>query len=233
MLIRGFQKFSLLDYPGKICAIIFTSGCTLRCPFCYNSELVQEEKNLPIFSVKEILNFLKKRRKKLEGLVVTGGEPTMQADLPKFLAAVKKLNYVVKLDTNGSNPAMLAQLVKQKLVDYAAMDIKTSWENYFRLSPNVEIAKIKASVDFLKKTGAAGKFHYEFRTTVAPDFVDARIMAQIGKIIQGAPFYALQQYWPEKTLREDLTKKVYSQKELLSFKKIAEKYARKVEVRGV
>ncbi|PIU01653.1 anaerobic ribonucleoside-triphosphate reductase activating protein [bacterium (Candidatus Torokbacteria) CG09_land_8_20_14_0_10_42_11] len=233
MLIRGFQKFSLLDYPGKIAAIIFAPGCTFRCPFCYNLELVLGGANLPSFSEKKVLNFLKKRRGKLEGLVVTGGEPTMQNDLPEFLRRVKKIGYAVKLDTNGSNPTMLARLVKQKLIDYVAMDIKTDWENYSRLAPNVEIAKIKKSVNFLKKYGVMGKFRYEFRTTVAPDFVSAQIMEKIGKAIQGAPLYCLQQYRPQKTLQKDLAQKVYSEKVLLNFKKIAEKYAKKVEIRGI
>ncbi|MDP2918583.1 MAG: anaerobic ribonucleoside-triphosphate reductase activating protein [bacterium] len=235
MEIRGFQKFSLLDYPGKIAAIIFTPGCTLRCPFCYNPELVNNDLALPRYAPEKILDFLKERKGKLEGLVITGGEPTMQNDLPDFLSCVKKLGYFVKLDTNGSYPAMLALLVKKRLVDYAAMDIKTAWENYPRLAPNVEIAKIKRSADFLKTVGTehCSVFTYEFRTTVAPDFVDARIMEKIGKVICGAPLYALQQYRPQKTLQKNSGRKVYPEKVLLNLKKIAEKYAKKVEIRGL
>lgn len=232
MQIRGFQKFSLLDYPGKIAAIVFTPGCTFRCPFCYNQELVLNDPSLPVFRERDILDFLKKRRGRLEGLVITGGEPTLQGDLPDFIKKVRKLGYSIKLDTNGSNPEILRRLLSANLLDYVAMDIKTSWEKYQKLSPKVNLERIKESVDLLKKAGKENNLNYEFRTTVVPQLVNTAVIKKIGKVIRGAPKYALQQYLPAKTLDPKFSKKVYPENKLFLFKKIAEEYVKEVEMRG-
>lgn len=231
MDIRGFQKLSLIDYPEKISAIIFTSGCTLRCPFCYNPELVSADPRLPVFSEQEVLEFLKKRKGKLEALVITGGEPTVQTDLPEFISRVKNIGYVVKVDTNGSNPEMLKKLIKKKLVDYVAMDIKTTWKRYKELEPQVSLDKIKESIYILKDLES--KPLYEFRTTVVPKLVNKQTIEMIGRTLQGARKYVLQQYRPQKTLERNFDKTVYPTNKLELFKKIVQKYVKKVEVRGV
>ena len=145
MIIGGLQKISLLDYPGHISAIIFTQGCNFRCPFCYNPMLVEpagsgkskylekiKQKDYPTIEEDNLFAFLKKRQGKLDAVVITGGEPTIHRDLPNFLNKIKKLDYKIKLDTNGTNPLLLQQLIKKKLVDYIAMDIKSSFDNYHK-----------------------------------------------------------------------------------------------------
>lgn len=233
MQIKGFQKFSLLDYPEKICAIVFTPGCTLRCPFCYNPELVANDPGLRVFAEKEILAFLAQRRGKLEGLVITGGEPTLQRDFPNFILAVKALGYLVKVDTNGTQPVMLRRLIAERLVDYIAMDIKTDLKRYPLLKPSVPLARIYQSAKLLSEEAAQQGIAYEFRTTVVPKIVDRKAIENIGKRIQGAERYALQQYRPEKTLQKDYCSRVYSDQELKSLKKIAQRYVKKVELRGI
>lgn len=231
MKIRGFQKFSLIDYPDKISAIIFTPGCTMRCPFCYNPELVWNDPKLPDFKEKEVLAFLQKRKGKLEALTITGGEPTLQPDLTRFVRAVKNLGYAVKLDTNGSNPALLRKLIEQKLLDFVAMDIKTTWKNYQQLKPKVDLGKVKESTYLLKDSDR--DLATEFRTTVVPRLIDAKVIEMIGRTLQGAKRYALQQYRPEKTLQKDFDSTVYPEEKLRAFQKIAEKYVEEVEVRGI
>lgn len=233
MRIRGFQKFSLIDYPEKIAAIIFTPGCTLRCPFCYNPELVRNDPALPRFKVREILDFLQKRKGKLEALVITGGEPTLQQDLPDFVARVKKMGYAVKLDTNGTHPEMLNALLQKKLVDYVAMDFKTDWFHYAKLKPQVPVERIKASVSLLLSECGAKGVGYEFRTTVVPILVNAETIRRIGENIRGAALYALQQYRPQKTLVSDYCPQAYPQSELENFQRIAQIYVSKVELRGI
>ena len=233
MLIRGLQKFSLLDYPGKIAAIVFTPGCTFRCAFCYNPKLVRGDPSLPIFTEAEVLKFLHKRRGKLEALVVTGGEPTLQTDLPAFVRRVKDLGYLVKLDTNGSNLAMLKGLVQDRIVDYVAMDLKTSWQDYPKVQPTVKLTQIKESIIFLLQGKKPTGFHYEFRTTLFPPLVAEDNFELMVQIIAGAERYALQQYQPLATLSSDLEKMVYPERVIQGFKKIAEKYVGKVEIRGI
>ncbi len=233
MQIRGFQKFSLIDYPEKIAAIIFTPGCTLRCPFCYNPELVVNDPDLPRFPAQEILDFLKKRKGKLEALVITGGEPTLQPDLPEFISRVKKMGYAVKLDTNGTNPEMLGELLDQKLLDYVAMDLKTDWSGYAKLQPQVSVERIKTSVSLILSECEARGVGYEFRTTAVPRLVNAATIRAIGKTIRGAARYALQQYRPQKTLKPNYCPQAYPQSELENFQRIAQTYVSKVELRGI
>ncbi len=150
MIIGGLQKFSLLDFPGHVSAIVFTQGCNFRCSFCYNPMLVwpvmgegklaydrhiggQKQKNHPFIPEDDFLSFLRNRKGKLDGVVVSGGEPTIQPDLPDFLAKIKTLGFAVKLDSNGSNPQMLADIIEKKLVDYIAMDLKSSEEKYRKI----------------------------------------------------------------------------------------------------
>ena len=145
MKIVGLQKLTLLDYPGKLSCIIFTQGCNFKCPYCQNSDLIPLNGN-EIISEEEVFNFLEKRKKMLDGVVITGGEPTIQKDLEDFISKIKNLGYRVKLDTNGSNPKLLESLITQKLIDYVAMDIKNTFYEY------ENIIKTKTSIDNIKKS---------------------------------------------------------------------------------
>ena len=171
MKITGLQKMTLLDFPGRIACTVFLQGCNFRCPFCHNSDLLDfaPEGEIP---VEELLSFLKKRRGMLDGVCITGGEPTVQRDLPELLRAIKALGYPVKLDTNGSNPAMLKALVAEGLVDYVAMDIKNSREKYCLTAgaPGLSMDKIEESMAFL----LSGAVDYEFRTTVVRELHDEK-----------------------------------------------------------
>jgi len=191
---KYLQRVSLLDYPGKIAAICFTGGCNMRCGFCYNKDLVLYPASLPSIAEEEILNYLQTYREWLDGIVVTGGEPTVHHDLPQFLEKVKALGYSVKLDTNGSNPKMLAKLMQKGLVDYIAMDIKAPLtEERYRQVVGTQANGIANSVKTCVETLMAGNVEYELRTTVIPDLNREDLLA-IADQIRGAKRYYLQQF---------------------------------------
>ena len=196
MIIGGLQKLTLIDYPGKLAATVFFLGCNFRCPWCYSSELVLLEKikEQQKISEKELFSFLKERQGLLEGIVICGGEPTINNELPKFIKKIKKLGYAVKLDTNGSNPKMLNKLIKDKLVDYVAMDVKLPKEKYPKLYPRIE--NIQESMNILKQDDV----DYEFRSTVLPKVHSKIDIVSISKWIKDARVYYLQQFRPEKTI---------------------------------
>ncbi len=211
MIISGFQKFSLIDYSGKICAVIFTQGCNFRCPYCHNPELVNSEFFPEPVPEEEIFSFLKKRKGKLDGLVVTGGEPTLQKDMIEFLKKVKEMGYSTKLDSNGSNPDVLEELIDSGLVDYFAMDVKAPLEKYREVTnSDVDSDKIGDSIDLIKNSG----LNYEFRTTVVRPQLSSKDIIGIGKLIKGAKLYILQKFVPSKTLNpEFIDKEPYSDEE--------------------
>lgn len=187
MILSGLQKLTLLDFPGRIAATVFTRGCNMRCPFCHNASLVVG--GADIIPEEEFFAFLESRRGRLGGVCVSGGEPTLQADLPRFIEKIKAMGFEVKLDTNGTNPEMLSSLIDGGLLDYVAMDIKSSTEGYARVSgvsPDME--KIKRSIEFL----LSDKIDYEFRTTVAKPLFSTGDFVEIGKLIKGAKRYYLQ-----------------------------------------
>ena len=196
MLILGFQKTTLLDYPGRLASIVFTGGCNLRCPYCQNSEIAFdiEPGQTQAFTEEEVLSHLKKRSGMIEGLVITGGEPTLQKDLIPFIQKVRALGLLVKLDTNGTNPALLKELLDGRLLDYVAMDIKQSIEYYPEVcglsdesfSPLSE--KIRESVKILLSCG----IEYEFRTTVVKELFKEKDFNSIARLIKGAKRYFLQ-----------------------------------------
>ena len=171
MKITGLQKMTLLDYPGRIACTVFLQGCNFRCPFCHNSDLLPPEGD-SLISQEELLAFLKKRKGMLDGVCITGGEPTVQRDLPELLRSIKALGYPVKLDTNGTNPAMLKALVSEGLVDYVAMDIKNSPKKYPLTAgvPGLSLSKVEESMAFLLE----GTLDYEFRTTVVRELHEER-----------------------------------------------------------
>ncbi len=201
--IGGLQKLTLIDYPGRVAATVFLVGCNFRCPFCYSSELVLPEKikNQPKISEKVFFDFLKERKGLLEGVVICGGEPTIHKDLPDFCQKIKKLKYLVKLDTNGSNPKMLKDLITKKLIDYVAMDIKALKEKYNKVTGvKVDIKKIQRSIDILKE----GKVDYEFRSTIVPALHTKEDVIEMAKWIRGAKRYFLQNFLPGKNINPKL-----------------------------
>lgn len=191
MQIKGLQKLTLLDYPEHVACTIFTSGCNFRCPFCHNASLVvkSDEKFLP---VEEVLTFLKKRIGILDAVCISGGEPLLQPDIKEFIKKIKEMGYLVKLDTNGSFPDKLIDLVESKLIDYVAMDIKNSEEKYAQTVglKQVNLDAIRKSVAYLKQ----GKVSYEFRTTVVREFHNCQDFKAIGKWIEGQEKYFLQEF---------------------------------------
>lgn len=195
MIFYGFQKMTLLDYPGKVACTLFTGGCNLRCPFCHNAGLVtgleQTEEN-SLIRDGEVLAFLKKRQGLLDGVCITGGEPLLHRELPAFLRSVRSLGYPVKLDTNGTFPDRLRALVEEGLVDYVAMDIKNSPAKYAMTAgvPDLDLTPIRQSVAYLLE----GHVDYEFRTTVLNDFHTPEDMAAIAAWISGAPRYFIQNF---------------------------------------
>ena len=230
--IGGLQKTTLIDYPGHISATVFLIGCNFRCPFCYSSELVLPEKikSQPRISEKDFFDFLKERKELLEGVVICGGEPTIHKDLPDFIKKIKELGYLVKLDTNGSNPRMLKYLINKKLVDYVAMDIKASKEKYNTAAGiKVNINNIEKSIKILK----GEKIKYEFRMTVVPTIHFKEDIVKIAKWIGPAKKFYLQNFRAEKTINPKFEKiKPYSKDFLLEIKKEISPFFEICEVRN-
>ena len=187
MVLSGLQKLTLLDFPGRIATTVFTNGCNMRCPFCHNASLVVGRADM--IPEEEFFAFLESRRGRLGGVCVSGGEPTLNSDLPDFIRKIKSMGFEVKLDTNGTNPDMLDHLISEGLVDYVAMDIKSSEKRYSDVAGRcVDIDGVKRSIDIL----LSGKVDYEFRTTVAKPLFSAGDFTEIGKMIKGAKRYYLQ-----------------------------------------
>jgi pyruvate formate lyase activating enzyme len=240
MVIGGSQKFTLLDYPGHIAAIIFTAGCNFRCQFCYNPMLVvlpnegkaipKLPKGHPRISEEGLLEFLEKRAGKLDGVVITGGEPTMHKDLPEFCKKIKELGYSIKLDTNGTNPKMLKVLGDKKLIDYIAMDIKGPEKVYVKITnTKVNLKKIYESIAFIMQCG----LQYEFRTTLVPDLVGIDDISKIGKMIKGAEVWYLQVFKSDIDLVNCglKGKSAYPSSAMEKIKEIGSKYVKKCEIR--
>ncbi len=189
MRIGGLQKFSLIDYPGKVSCVIFTQGCNFRCCYCHNPELVVAEKFCPTIPEKEVFEFLRSRQKYLQGVVVSGGEATIHVDLVSFLNRIKQLGYLIKIDTNGSLPNQLKSLIQLKLVNYIAMDIKAPLVRYQKLAgQSFDVQNIKESIDLIINSG----IKHQFRTTIIKDLFLDDDLCQIRQLIQGAGSYCLQ-----------------------------------------
>ena len=244
MEIKGFTPTSFIDYPGKVAAVIWTPGCNFRCPFCYNVDLVLNQPSLPFFSETKILNRLQKEKDFLDGLVVTGGEPTLQPDLIDFLVKVKTKNLPVKLDTNGSQPEVLKKLINQGLVTYIALDIKAPLqpEKYSRVSGvdvashNRFLSKVIATIDLLTDSGV----EYELRTTIAPDLLTEDDFLEIGRFCKERKNqdvfpgrYVIQNFFPAPTLDPEFAAKKSWEKERLE--ELQEKmkiFFREVQIRS-
>ena len=196
MKIHGLAGLTLLDFPGKMACTVFTGYCNFRCPFCHNATLVLNPSSQPLISKEEIFSLLDKRKGKLNGVAITGGEPTLQPDLPEFCKAVKDKGFSVKLDTNGSSPDMVRQLINDRLVDYIAMDIKASPENYSAATGirSFDMSPIFDCVDIILGEGENGCINYEFRTTVVGGIHTENDFIKISRWLKGAKAYFLQGY---------------------------------------
>lgn len=231
MNICGFQKLTLLDFPGKVACTIFTGGCNFRCSFCHNASLVTgEHSEEERISGEEILQYLAKRKGLLDGVCVTGGEPLLQPDLPDFLREIRALGFSVKLDTNGSFPDRLAALAEEGLLDYVAMDIKNCREKYGQTAGEcgLRIESVEDSVAFLK----AGRVDFEFRTTVVAEFHTLRDIEAIGAWIQGAPRYFLQNFVDSGNLLRTGLHAV-PKETMLEMKRLAAKFVPDTQLRGL
>jgi pyruvate formate lyase activating enzyme len=222
MKFGGFEKFTLIDYPTKMAAMVYTIGCPFRCPYCHNPELVDETCTTHI-NESVILDFLDTRKGMLDGLVITGGEPSMHGEnLISFMREIKKRGFLVKLDSNGVDPNFLQKVIDEKVVDYIAMDIKSPLSKYTQtVTRPVNIEAIKKSIEIIKKSGV----EYEFRTTIVKSMLSVEDLEQIGREINGATTYYLQKFIPSKILNPQFLKKVtYSDEEFAGIQSMMEKY---------
>ncbi|MBU1132405.1 anaerobic ribonucleoside-triphosphate reductase activating protein [Patescibacteria group bacterium] len=211
MLIGGLQKTTLIDYPDKVAATIFTIGCNFRCSFCHNPEIVKGISR--VIPVSTVLNFLKKRKNLTDAVCITGGEPTVQNDLISFVGKLKDLDYLIKIDTNGSRPEVLENLVKAKLVDYLAMDIKFPWEKYPQIiGRKVDLDSIKKSVIIIKESGLP----HEFRSTVLPRLHSEDDIVAMAEQVKGADKFFLQQFRPAVKLvnMDFISENIYTKRQL-------------------
>lgn len=231
MLISGLQKLTLLDYPGHTACTVFTPGCNFRCPFCHNAALVLPEREAYRLETEEVLRFLRKRVGVLDGVAVTGGEPLLQRDIRGFLEAVRELGYQVKLDTNGSFPEKLRELVEAGLVDRVAMDIKNSPALYGVTAgrENIDLAPIGESKDYL----LSGIVEYEFRTTCVKGLHTGESIAAAAEWIHGAREYYLQQYKNSGDVIAAEGLGSFDEKEMRSLAEEAAKYVPTVKIRGI
>lgn len=229
--ICGLQKTTLLDFPGHVAATIFLGGCNFRCPFCHNSELLGSDA-APQYSAEELLTFLRKRRNILEGVCITGGEPTLQPEaLKDMLRDIRALGLLIKLDTNGTRPDVMRHLAECGLIDCVAMDIKAAPDNYGLVSgaPGLDLKPVKESVSWLKQ----GTLPYEFRTTAVKGLHTKEDFEQIGAWIDGCPHYYLQNYVASELVLSPDGFDGFTKEELLAFAAIVKPYVGEVALRGI
>ncbi|MFA6551219.1 MAG: anaerobic ribonucleoside-triphosphate reductase activating protein [Patescibacteria group bacterium] len=239
MTIGGLQKLTLIDYPEHLAAIIFTQGCNFRCHFCYNPKLVVPQLVVPsgtqspghsLINEDGLFGFLSERQKKLDAVVITGGEPTLHSDLPEFIKKIKRLGYLVKLDTNGTNPEMLKNLLNAQLIDYLAMDLKAPLTKYNLVTGvKAPLNNIAKSIKIIISSGLP----YEFRTTIVPEFHQIEDLEKMGEMIKGAAKWYLQKFQSGADLVDEKFKgkKSYKDKEMDDLRKIALKYVKLCGVR--
>ena len=229
MKIHGLQKLTLLDFPGRVACTVFLGGCDFRCPFCHNFELVDGSAPA-IMDENELFAFLEKRRGLLDGVAITGGEPTLRADLPNLMTRVREMGYAVKLDTNGTHPDRLADLLDGGLVDYVAMDIKNSPEKYAATAglERIDLEPIRRSVRLLMASGV----DHEFRTTVVDEFHEAADFEAIGAWIEGAKRYFLQAFIDRDSVPFG-NLHAPSVEKLRQYEAVARRYVPDAQLRGV
>jgi len=232
MVLGGLQKNSLIDYPGKVSCVLFFSGCNFNCPYCHNPDLARGRSLCPVLlDETAVFDFLQRRKGFLDGVVISGGEPTLQKDLLVLCEKIKELGYSIKLDTNGSRPQVIRRLIDEGLVDYIAMDIKTDPCRYPPLIvENSNPDHIISSIQTIMESPLA----YEFRTTCVKPIVDSHDVKKIAKIIKGATLYALQHFHNSRVLHPEFFREIkpdYSEDELMRLKAIAEPLVKKCIVR--
>lgn len=226
--LAGLQKTTFIDYPEKIACIVFTQGCNFRCGYCHNPELFENKE--PVLSVPAFFEFLNKRKGKLDGVVITGGEPTLHGkDLIEFIKEVKSFGFLVKLDTNGTHPDVLQELLNENLLDYIAMDIKAPLTKYKTITQtDIDTKIIKKSIDMIMNSGV----DYEFRTTIVKSQLSVEDLRQIGELIQGAKRYYMQKFLATKILDETLmSEESYTDEEFKNLRTILEEYVDFVDYR--
>ena len=225
----SINKLTLLDYPEKVACVLYTPTCNFACPYCHNWETLIKENLPPLDFEKDIISFLKKRVGILDGVVVSGGEPTLMKELPEKIKTIKELGYLVKLDTNGSNPKMLKELIDNKLIDYVAMDIKHSMNKYYDIiiNRNVSLNDIKESIEILKEN----KVDYEFRITLIEEYHDKDSIYEIGKLLEGSKRLFLQQFKLSDGV-SDKSLHVVSEATAKKYAEILSQYIEEVELRG-
>jgi pyruvate formate lyase activating enzyme len=232
MNIRGIYKTSLIDFPGKISTVLFTGGCNLRCRFCHNPDLACDFQDLALTSNEDALIFLQKRKRIIDGVSITGGEPTLSKNIESFLEKIKKLHLAVKLDSNGLQPRVLETLIKKKLIDYAAIDIKTSPEKYTAITnTNVDFGRILESLDIIRR----GNIDYEVRTTCIPEFLTMEDLAAIRDSIGRVKNYYLQQFQHDNRLLDRSWEGIvpYPADTLRQFRELVLTFADRCEIRGI
>jgi len=227
--IKGLQKTSLIDYPGKIVCTIFLADCNFRCPYCQNPDLIENPDKLPIIKEEEVIEYLKEKRKWLDGICISGGEPTIHKELVDFIKKIKKENFLVKLDTNGTNSIMIKELLDNNLVDFISMDIKISLDKYEDVA-KVKINKedIQKCVDLIRNSN----IDYEFRSTILPKLHSEENIKKIGEWLKGSKKFVLQEFRSKICLDKSYEKeKPFTKEEMEKFKKLLEPYFDKVEIR--
>ena len=229
MLIKGFQKLTLLDYPGKTACTVFTGGCNYRCPFCHNAGLVTKM-DAEVIPESEIFSHLEKRQGILDGITISGGEPLLQGDIEEFLQKIKDVGYAIKLDTNGSFPEKLKSIIDNGLCDYVAMDIKNSKERYNETIgiDKFDISKVEKSVEILMSSGV----DFEFRTTVTKNFHTVEDIQKIGEWIKGTKKYYLQNFVDSGNLI-DCSVEGVSKEEMQKMLEAIKEYVPTAEIRGI
>jgi len=229
MIISGIQKNSLLDYTNKISTVLFTQGCNFKCGYCHNPQF-NNLKKIAELDEEKVLKYLDKSKKIIDAVVITGGEPTLQKDLINFIKKIKKLNYLIKLDTNGSNPIMLKKIISENLIDYIAMDIKGPLEKYKLITnTNYNLNNIKKSIKLIIKS----EIPHEFRSTILPFWHKKNDVKKMAELIKGSQKYYLQKFEPRDELVAPVfkTAKSYTKKEMQSLAKVAKKIIGHCEVR--
>ena len=229
--IKGLEKFAPKDFVGFISSTVFLGGCNFRCPFCHNADLVLRPQDLPTFPMDYFTSYLDSRKGWLEGVCITGGEPLIHNDLESLLILIKKRGLLVKIDSNGSFPSRLEKLIKKKLIDRIAMDVKAPLERYQEVTvSNIQEEKITRSINIIKNSG----LEYVFRTTVVPDLIGPEDIKKIVQMLDGAKVYQIQQFSPVNPIDSGyLKKKPYSREEIQGFVRIAKPYFSEVRIEGV
>jgi pyruvate formate lyase activating enzyme len=229
--IKGLEKFAPKDFPGYIVSTVFVAGCNFRCPFCHNADLVLRPDSLPSFPMDYFLSYLDSRKNWLEAVCISGGEPLLQDELDVLLRIIKDRNLLVKIDTNGAFPDRLEKILKQDLLDYVAMDIKSPLDKYEHVTASaVQTDDLMRSIELIKSSG----LDYVFRTTAVPGFVDADGIEAIGRLLAGSKFYQIQQFEPLNTLDEKLQEVTpYGKGDLEAMAERVKPYFDQVRIEGI